>query len=83
MKIMKVAKWAGIALAAGLAATSVEIVRNKNRCDYVRQCIFDQHDAASQQNHAASARKRQNREMRRDMGGRHKQRRLVCLAPRR
>ena len=54
MKIMKVVKWAGLALAAGLAVTSAEVARNKNRCDYVRHWLFGQHDASSQQNHAAS-----------------------------
>ena len=52
-------KWAGLALVAGLAATIVEIAQKKNRYDYVGHCIFDQLDAASQQNYAASARNRQ------------------------
>ena len=54
MKIMKVVKWAWLALVAGLAAASVEVIRNKNRCDYVGHWLVGQHDALSQQNHAAS-----------------------------
>ena len=56
---MKVLKWAGLALVAGLAATIVEIAQKQNRYDYVGHCIFDQFDAASQQNYTASARNRQ------------------------
>ena len=49
MKIMKSVKWTGIALVAGLAATSVEIALNKNRYDYVRYRIFGLQDAPAQQ----------------------------------
>ena len=51
MKIMKVVKWAGLALVAVLAVASVEVARNKNRCDYARHWLLGQHDAPAQQNH--------------------------------